>query len=95
MEEKLARQRVKDQIEQDKIARRTKFGMTSPPEVSQQPEPILPATVQSLAVSQPPKDYSETRLQVSTNFEKGSEFVNYIYIYIYTYTHKTIKNMLK
>ncbi|KAJ9578760.1 hypothetical protein L9F63_005018 [Diploptera punctata] len=65
MEEKLARQRVKAQIEQDKIARRAKFGMASPSEGTEPSETVVSATTQPPpAVSQPSKDYAQTRLQI-------------------------------
>lgn len=57
-EEKIARQRVREQIEADKAARRAKAaGETAKPEA--QPAPPVP-------VSPPPqRDYSQTRLQVT------------------------------
>lgn len=61
-EEKMARERVRAQIEADKAARRAKAAggieaQPSPPTVSvQQP--------QQPAVSTPPKDYKETRIQI-------------------------------
>ncbi len=64
IEEKQARDRVKAQIEADKIARRAKFGpqdgsseQIAPPP----PKPIEPATPAEPAVK---KDYKETKLQV-------------------------------
>lgn len=65
LEEKMARQRVKDQIEQDKIARRAKFGISSPTDGTQQPPATAELTPQQASVATlPTKDYSQTRLQV-------------------------------
>lgn len=66
MEEKMARQRVKEQIEQDKIARRAKFGIAAPTGGTQQmPVTAVELTSQQASlVQQPTKDYSQTRLQV-------------------------------
>lgn len=64
LEEKMARQRVKEQIEQDKIARRAKFGISAPTDGTQQ-LPVTPsAELAPQQASQPTKDYSQTRLQV-------------------------------
>ncbi|PSN51014.1 hypothetical protein C0J52_07448 [Blattella germanica] len=68
MEEKLARQRVKDQIEQDKIARRAKFGGGAAPPDGAQQTLATPSAPPSATVSHPPKDYSQTRLQVPALF---------------------------
>lgn len=65
MEDKLARQRVKEQIEQDKLARKEKFGgggsSTSVP-TSQQSQPQQIVTAPTSPPAQ--KDYSQTKLQV-------------------------------
>jgi hypothetical protein len=65
LEEKLARQRVREQIEQDKIARRAKFGGVAPTDPTQQQPAPGPVVQQNMPpVSQPTKDYVQTRLQV-------------------------------
>ncbi|XP_075224027.1 UBX domain-containing protein 1-like [Lycorma delicatula] len=69
MEDKLARQRVKEQIEQDRLARKEKFGGCSgSTSVASQPPPPPPAAAAAAATAQPPpppqKDYSQTRLQI-------------------------------
>ncbi|KAL3269937.1 hypothetical protein HHI36_008994 [Cryptolaemus montrouzieri] len=57
-EERLARQRVKDQIEQDKLARRAKF--SGKPEETQSIKPVsVPASN-----PRPASNYSEVRLQI-------------------------------
>lgn len=61
-EEKRHRQKVKDQIEQDKLARKQKFCSGSPqveqiPVVATQPH-------QTPVVTNQPKDYKETRIQI-------------------------------
>lgn len=58
-EDRLARQRVREQIEQDKANRRAKFGGGSAPEpapVVQPKSPVKPAA--------PPANYTETNLQI-------------------------------
>lgn len=67
IEEQQARQRIKEKIEQDKIARRAKFGMATPEGASSSqapavaPPPTPPAPTQTAV----PKDYSQTKLNVS------------------------------
>lgn len=61
-EERKARQRVKDQIEQDKLARKQKFAQSTG-------EPAVVAPVQDTpkpAATTPsqPKEYKETRIQI-------------------------------
>lgn len=57
-EEKIARDRVKAQIEADKLARKKIFGQASGVEQQKQ---VLPVTVSPQKHS---KDYTETKLQV-------------------------------
>ncbi|KAI9558758.1 hypothetical protein GHT06_015547 [Daphnia sinensis] len=58
-EEKKARQRVKEQIEQDKLARKQKAGnLASTPVVVPPAQPSVPASPSQ------PKDYKETRIQI-------------------------------
>lgn len=61
-EEKQARQRVKDQIEQDRLARKAKFGpqeAVSPPE-----KPVAPTSTSSTSASSAAKNYTEAKLQI-------------------------------
>ncbi|KAG5674533.1 hypothetical protein PVAND_004495 [Polypedilum vanderplanki] len=58
-EEKIARERVKAQIEADKAARRAKAA-GQPPSIS---EPVQ-VPVQTPQVTPPPKDYKETKIQI-------------------------------
>jgi len=58
-EEKIARDRVKAQIEADKLARKKLFGQMSGEE---QPKPVLPVAV--LSPQKQAKDYKETKLQI-------------------------------
>lgn len=61
-EEKKARQRVKDMIEQDKLARKQKAeGATQEP---QQPKPAVPAVAPAQTAPNQPKEYKETRIQI-------------------------------
>ena len=62
-EEKRARQRVKDQIEQDKLARKQKFSDASPAPVIA--PPVQPTAAPTL---NQPKDYKETKLQIRLGF---------------------------
>lgn len=57
-EERIARDRVKAQIEADKLARKKLFGQVSEQE---KPKQVLPVTVSPQKQS---KDYTETKLQV-------------------------------
>lgn len=57
-EEKIARERVKAQIEADKLARKKLFGQVSNEEP---PKQVSPVTVNPQRQS---KDYTETKLQV-------------------------------
>ncbi|KZS17603.1 UBX domain-containing protein 1-B [Daphnia magna] len=58
-EEKKARQRVKEQIEQDKLARKQKAGnLATTPVVIPPVQPSVPVTPSQ------PKDYKETRIQI-------------------------------
>ncbi|XP_060529970.1 UBX domain-containing protein 1 [Cylas formicarius] len=58
-EERLARQRVKEQIEQDKLARKAKFSGSPMPEPSQtQPISVRPVE------NKPPSNCTEVRLQI-------------------------------
>lgn len=59
LDEKLARDRVKAQIEEDKIARKKLFNQVSGQE---QPEQLVTPVV--IIPQKPPKDYTETKLQV-------------------------------
>lgn len=78
VEDKKARDRVKAQIEADKIARRAKFGpqdgsaeQIAPPP----PKPIEPAAPAEPAVK---KDYKETKLQVTHSFTTSEyKLLNY------------------
>lgn len=70
-EEKIARDRVKAQIEADKLARKKLFGQMSGEE---QPKPVSP--VAALSAQKQAKDYKETKLQV---------IIFYIYIIIFFY----------
>ncbi|KAK9880052.1 hypothetical protein WA026_008562 [Henosepilachna vigintioctopunctata] len=56
-EERLARQRVKDQIEQDKIARKAKF--SGKPEDAEDVKPSVPTVTPRVAIN-----YSEVKLQI-------------------------------
>ncbi|XP_046388786.1 UBX domain-containing protein 1-B [Ischnura elegans] len=62
MEEKLARQRVKDQIEEDKAARRKKFGMGGG--AAPEPAPPTPAPTASPCPAPAQRNYNETKLQI-------------------------------
>ncbi len=66
-EEKKARQRVKDQIEQDKLARKQKSIEASG---STATVSVIAPTVQPVAASVPnqPKDYKETKIQIRLVF---------------------------
>ncbi|XP_069689431.1 UBX domain-containing protein 1 isoform X4 [Periplaneta americana] len=64
LEEKLARQRVKEQIEQDKIARRVKFGKGPIGDETKAAVLAESSQLQQAHVSQPARDYSQTRLQI-------------------------------
>lgn len=56
---KKARQRVKEQIEQDKLARKQKAGnLATTPVVIPPVQPSVPVTPSQ------PKDYKETRIQI-------------------------------
>uniref|UniRef100_A0A6P7F693 UBX domain-containing protein 1-B n=1 Tax=Diabrotica virgifera virgifera TaxID=50390 RepID=A0A6P7F693_DIAVI len=56
-EERLAKQRIREQIEQDKLARKAKF--------SNQPEPVTPAApVVTPTPAKPQANYSEVKLQI-------------------------------
>ena len=65
-EEKRARLRVKQQIEQDKLARKQKLADQSPAAVA---SVVVSAPVQPTPqpVSNQPKDYKETRIQIRYN----------------------------
>lgn len=58
-EEKKARQRVKEQIEQDKLARKQKAG-----NLATTPVVIPPVQLSVPATPSQPKDYKETRIQI-------------------------------
>jgi len=58
-EEKVARDRVKAQIEADKLARKKLYGQAP---VEEQPKPVLPVAV---SPQKQTKDYTETKLQVN------------------------------
>lgn len=58
LEEKIARDRVKAQIEADKLARKKLFGQVSGQE---QAKPVLPVAISPQKQS---KEYTETKLQV-------------------------------
>lgn len=55
-EEKFARQRVKEQIEQDKLARKAKY--------SNQPIEVVPPKPVAVVSSKPAINYSEVKLQI-------------------------------
>uniref|UniRef100_A0A8D8VUC6 UBX domain-containing protein 1-B n=1 Tax=Cacopsylla melanoneura TaxID=428564 RepID=A0A8D8VUC6_9HEMI len=59
-EERLARQRVKDQIESDKLARKAKFGGES----AQAAASLEPKAAPTIVKAPPAKNYNETRLQI-------------------------------
>lgn len=69
-DEKLARQRVLDQIEQDKLARKAKFGGNLPESSSSSLKPVLsPSAVSSVSSTgliekAPAKEYTQTKLQI-------------------------------
>lgn len=65
-EEKQARQRVKDQIEQDRLARKAKFGPqeTTPAAVSPQEKPVAPTSSSSISACSTAKNYTEAKLQI-------------------------------
>lgn len=67
VEEAAARSRIKAKIELDKIARRNKYGMASPDGATEQPAAAPASTPAPAPVQQPvvPKDYTETKLNVS------------------------------
>lgn len=71
LEEKLARQKVLEQIERDKQARKEKFGMASSAssaiEVTSMKPPPQPVEI---AQTQPKKDYDQCRLQVNLKIIK-------------------------
>lgn len=85
VEDKKARDRVKAQIEADKIARRAKFGpqdgsaeqIASPP-----PKPIEPVAPAEPAVK---KDYKETKLQVKFLIASLFRSTNCLTIWLPTY----------
>lgn len=58
-EEKLARQRVKEQIEQDKLARKAKAG-----EIPAVPTPTISVPKTNVQSNQGPKNYTEAKLQI-------------------------------
>ena len=58
-EERLARQRVKDQIEADKLARKAKFSGNPVPETAPS-QPVAAAPVEK----KPPQNYNEVKLQI-------------------------------
>jgi len=58
-EEKVARDRVKAQIEADKLARKKLYGQAP---AEEQPKPVLPVAV---SPQKQTKDYTETKLQVN------------------------------
>ncbi|ODM93168.1 UBX domain-containing protein 1-A [Orchesella cincta] len=64
IDDKMARERVKAQIEQDKLARKAKFGQQDG--TVEPPPPPKPVAVAepATAVSPPKKDYKETKLQL-------------------------------
>ena len=59
-EEKRHRQKVKEQIELDKLARKQKFGASPQTELP----PSIPVQPQIPVVPNQPKDYKETRIQI-------------------------------
>lgn len=69
-DEKLARQRVLDQIEQDKLARKAKFGGNLAESSSASSKPVLsPSVVSSVSSTgliekAPAKEYTQTKLQI-------------------------------
>lgn len=58
-EEKRARQRVKEQIEADKLARKLKFA-----QAECAPEALAPSAPKPTSVPSQPKEYKETRIQI-------------------------------
>lgn len=85
-EEKKARQRVKDMIEQDKLARKQKFATSSPdaPVSSAAATPSAPMPASSPSSGQP-KEYKETRIQIRYLFnsyylDMELPFVHEVYI---------------
>lgn len=62
-EDKLARQRVLDQIEQDKLARKAKFGGNASTTTAVSPPPQAPVSTPSLPKSAS-KEYTHTKLQI-------------------------------
>lgn len=58
IEDQKARQRVREQIEADKLARKMKFGDNSSTAVT------TPPPAPSAEISKPKKDYTEARIQV-------------------------------
>lgn len=61
-EERLARQRVKEQIEQDKLARKAKFGGQTPQSQPSSAQITQPVTSPSTTTAN--KNYSEVKLQI-------------------------------
>ncbi|KAF4532703.1 hypothetical protein B566_EDAN004690 [Ephemera danica] len=66
IEEQEARQRIKAKIEQDKIARRAKFGMPNPDGSDQAAVPVNPKPAAAPVQIAPPKDYSQTKINHMT-----------------------------
>jgi len=63
-EEKRARDRVKAQIEADKLVRRQKFGSGQEEGASSTPAPVTPVKPAEPVAPAPKKDYTETKLQL-------------------------------
>jgi len=78
-EEKIARDRVKAQIEADKLARKKLFGQMS----GEEPKQVLPVAV--LSPQKQVKDYSETKLQVIIVYILLIYFCIYYYVIHYYY----------
>lgn len=74
-EEKIARDRVKAQIEADKLARKKLFGQVSGEESLKQVSPVAVLSPQKQS-----KDYTETKLQVLTKFYNIILFYFYFFL---------------
>lgn len=63
-EERLARERVKQQIEQDKLARKAKSNPAAVQSDAPTPAPSIPSTVAPAQSSTVAKNYKETKIQI-------------------------------
>lgn len=83
-DEKRARQRVKEQIEQDKLARKQKFGGEAAAAPAVLAPPVQPAVQPT---PNQPKEYKETKLQIRLNY---LQFLKKVFYYT-----KTVNFLLK